>query len=62
VQKFRQNVRNKNKMEYFVKDISFWVKESPNFEGKHFGRGGGDFVSPHLDSDFSLVAFKKLVF
>ncbi len=55
-------MRNKNKMEYFVKDISFWVKESPNFEGKHFGRGGGDFVSPHLDSDFSLVAFKKLVF
>jgi hypothetical protein len=34
--KFRQNVRNKNKREYFVKNISFLVKESPNFEGKDF--------------------------
>jgi hypothetical protein len=32
------------------------VKELPSFEGKNFG---GNFVSPHLDSDFNLVAFKN---
>jgi len=54
--KSHQNVRNKNKREYFFKNISFLVKELPSFEGKNFG---GNFVSPHLDSDFNLVAFKN---
>jgi len=58
--KFGQNAKNKKGI-YSVATFLFFLKSSPNF--KFFTKSffNKKLILLHLDSDFSLVAFLKLV-
>jgi hypothetical protein len=57
--KFHQNVENINFIQgiFCYNILSFFLEKMLNFEEKKL-----IFLGPHLDSDFYLLAFFKLVF